>query len=341
MNMKNELSGIFYVQGNLIDEFFKIPEKVYKNDPVYVPEDRRELENKIFGKTNNWIYKPYIFMKKEGVARAVIIIPDDQQGWIGYFECLENHQNEGSQLLKFCVNRLVEKGIKKIYAPKADNVLVGLLVKRFDLPHMILSSHNPPYYQNIFKGIGFKKFNRLLSFYHNRKTIEKFKFKSNDEIRIRQFNPENIEGEAKIFNELNKQIFAGNNDYVPRTLHEEMQLLQSFRSIIDPEFILIAEYGMRPVGFIIALPDANQLKKGKEIDAVRIISIGIIPEMRRKHVGMSLAKTLIENVVKHEKYKYGEASFILNSNLPSKLLAMKFRAKPGREFELYYYPINL
>lgn len=317
------------------DDFFSITKKVYVEDPIYVPENTEMIAQQLFA-DNSHVGAFVAYITDQPVARAATIIATDNQGWIGYFECLKSSEQVGVQLLKYCVAVLQQAGVNLIDAPKASNLFVGLLIKRFNLPHSVLSPHNPPYYKKIFKKAGFKKKEKTFAFYFTRETISMRKFPINSSITTRTFDPSNLEREAEIFHSINMQVFANSYNYVVRTLNEEKQLIKSLMQIIDPNLVIIAEdENKNAVGMLIALPDVNQQLKKEEITQIRIISIAVVPSMHKQRVATTMGLHLRENALKNPKYKYAEASFIFETNIPSKILAMKFNAKPGREFMLY------
>ncbi len=310
--------------------FFSLAIDIYSDDNIWMGEDRENIA-RLFDKKN---YYPIIVMDGEVLARAIAIYNDNKIAWIAMFEC--KTKDAGILVLNKCEDILRELGTEVIVGPKLDNLQLGLLIKGYKYPQSILSNYNPKYYARVFKKAGYKIKFRTYAFYLTRKSIKKFKFQINDEIVTREFDPDNLEREIHIFNNLNKQIFSGTNDYVDRTIEEERELIISLLPIIDPRLIVIAEdKNNNPIGFIIALPDANQMRKEGKIDRLRIISIGVVPEWQRKKVGAHLGAHLYDNVIVMENYQYAEASFILERNLPSQLLARKFNAKVGRTFALF------
>ncbi|MCY3410416.1 MAG: GNAT family N-acetyltransferase [Candidatus Heimdallarchaeota archaeon] len=318
--------------------FFDLPQVIYSNDPIWMGENSDEITRYIKQSKSVVLIaveQTVIYARVICILNNKAIVDGKQQGWLGYFECLKNQQKAGKELLDAACMYLKQNDFETVVGPKLDNLRLGLQIKGFNHPQSILSNYNPKYYQKIFKKAGFKIAFRTYAFYLTRKIIQKFNFEMRNDIVTREFKIDDLENEIKIFASLNQQIFAGNNDYVPRTFEEERQLVHSLLPIIDPKLIIIAEHENKPIGMIVSILDANQKKKEGKIDRLRIISIGVLPEWHRKKVGAMLGAHLMRNGMPMENLQYAEASFILDHNIPSQLLAKRFNARVGRTFALF------
>jgi hypothetical protein len=321
--------------------FFQLPMEVYKDDPVWVPENNAAM--KIFPDSEAGILRtPLLAMEADkAVARLVCIshpkaLGDDgkRQGWIGYFEALDGHIHHVRQLLKKAEAILAATGAESVVAPKTDNHAMGFLLKGFHLPQTVMTAHNPPYYPALFKSAGYDVKSKAVSFYYRRKNF-RIPQLTVPGIRTRELDRENLTAEIKHFNRLQNAIFSEISGYLPRTPAEDEELISSLLPYLDSELVIFAEAeaGL-PVGILLCLPDINQAIKGEKITRVRIISIGLLPGWERKGVGKAMGYHLMQNLLRKTDYDEAEASWILNRNLPPQLLALKFGARPGREFGL-------
>lgn len=318
---------------SFISDFLKLTSKIYQNDNQWMGEDEERVTNFIKAKENDAFL---LFLNEHVVARILIITQSSyDQAWFHYFECIEEYKDKCMILLDRVEEILKSQGIVEVLGPKLNNLELGLLIKGFNFPQSILSSHNPPYYAKIFKKAGYKVYQKTFAFYFTRKSVRKFNFVKNEDVSIRQFDTDNLDREIEIFHYLNVNIFQGQNDYITRSLEEERELVMSLLPLLDPRLVLIAQDSeKKPIGMIVALPDANQLRIEGKISRARIISIAVLPEWHRKKVGSQLAEQLYNNLMSFDNYQYAEASFILESNIASQLLAMRFNAKKGRVFSL-------
>ena len=129
-------------------------------------------------------------------------------------------------------------------------------------------------------------------------------------------------------------IFTGRNGYVPRTIEEDWEMIESALPFIDDELIIIAEDEKgNVIGMLICLPDLYQTLKGQPLNRARVVSIGVLPGWERKGVGALMSSHLMENLIR-KGYQMAEGSWIFESNILPQNLAKRFNSQPGREFLL-------
>ncbi len=333
---------------NLEDEnlkhFFNLPSEIYKNDPIWFPENPEEIKKQFNFSTNKTEIRtwPIIALNENDkpLARAVAILhpkakdkKNNKIGWICYIEVLEGEFVSLKSILDYCAEIFRIENVKEIILPKLDNRYFGLLVNGFDKPHTLLTSHNPDYYFKYLKKYGFKVYLNITSIIYTRETYLEKKYEV-DGVKIRTFNRANLEKEIAIYHYLTNKIFGKRYDYIPRTLEENTAYVKAFLPLMDDELVIIAETDSgEPIGFIICAPDYYQKVKEGKIDRARIISIGTLPSSHKKNIASAMSSVLMENLLK-KNYQYVEGSIIMKTNLPPQLLAKRFGGKPGREFVL-------
>ena len=326
-----------------IGQFLEVSSRVYRDDPVWAPESEngfldRFRASRVEGSTEMW---PVVALENGvPVARAVAIHVSEAvdetgrpQGWIGFFEVLRGHRVAARRVLSRCEERLRAAGIESILAPKADNQLFGLLIDGFELPHMVLTNHNPPYYLEVFQECGYQICTRILTVIFNRETYRPFHV-AVPGFTTRELDRQNLAREVRIFNQLQGVIFADRPGYVPRTLDEDRGIVQSFLPFLEENLVIIAESNEgAPVGLAVCVPDVYQALRGQTIDRVRLMTIGVIPDLRRRGIGVAMCSHLMRNLLRTE-YQMLEAGGILESNVVPQNLAKRFGARRGREFAL-------
>ena len=225
------------------------------------------------------------------------------------------------------------EGAHSILAPKVDSLLVGLQTGGFELPQTILTNHNPPYYPGILQHCGYEKYYKMHTFYFTRESVSKLQIDIPG-FKTRELDRSKLTQEIVMFNKLQNSIFGQRDGYIPRTLEEDQEMIKSFIDFMDNELVIIAEDSeSTPVGLLICLPDVYQSYKGQRLDRARILSIGVVPALNKKGIGVAMGSHLMRNLLK-KGYQTAEASWILESNrLPSNL-AKRFNAGSGREFTL-------
>lgn len=333
---------------NLEDEnlnhFFSLPSEIYKNDPIWFPENPEEIKKRFnFSTDENEIRTwPLIALNDKGepLARAVAILhpkakdkKNNKIGWISYIEVKEGEYQLLKSILDHCIEILRNENVKEIVLPKLDNQYFGLLIKGFDKPQTLLTTHNPDYYYKYLKKYGFRVYLNITSVIYTRETYIEKKFKVKG-VKIRTFDRANLEKEIAIYHNLTNKVFGNSYDYIPRTLEENTAYVNSFLPLLDDELVIIAEMDSgEPIGFLICAPDYYQKMKEGKIDRARIISIGILPEYHKRNIASAMSSLLMKNLLK-KNYQYAEGSIIMKTNLPPQLLAKRFGGKLGREFVL-------
>ncbi|MHA1558014.1 MAG: hypothetical protein ACTSPM_13910 [Candidatus Heimdallarchaeota archaeon] len=335
---------ILNLEDKNLNHFFNLPLEIYKNDPIWFRENLEEIKKQLnFSTDKNEIRTwPLIVMdeKDEPLARALAILHpkaidknNKKIGWISFIEVKEGEYSSLKLILDYCVDVFRNENVNEIVLPKLDNQYFGLLVKGFDKPQTLLTSHNPDYYFKYLKKYGFKVSLNITSVIYTRDTYIEKKFEV-EGVKIRTFDRANLEKEIAIYHSLTNKIFGNSYDYIPRTLEENTAYVKSFLPLLDDELVIIAELDSgEPIGFLICAPDYYQQMKEGKIDRARIISIGILPKKHKRNIASAMSSVLMKNLLK-KNYQYVEGSIIMKTNLPPQLLAKRFGGKPGREFVL-------
>jgi hypothetical protein len=325
-----------------MNQFLEVGTKVYENDPVWVRQSEDIFLQKFKAAKSQQRIRIWPFIAIENgspIARGAAIfdkrVQDESarpQGWIGFFESLRDHQEAATTVLQRCEDRLRMAGVKSVLAPKVDDMTLGLLIKGFGLPQTVLTNHNPPFYFEVFQQYGYQVKTRILTFYFTRETVKQRSTRRTT-FRTREVSRSNFSKEVLILNKLHNSIFGNRDGRALRTLEEYQELVQSFISFLDNELVIVAEDSRGdPVGILICLPDVYQSFKGEKIDRARIVSIGVLPGVR-KGVGGLMGIHLMANLLK-KGYQIAEGSWILKNNIPPQVLAKRFGATPGKEFVL-------
>jgi GNAT superfamily N-acetyltransferase len=138
---------------------------------------------------------------------------------------------------------------------------------------------------------------------------------------------------------------------------EEMDLMAyELKQVIDPEFVLFAEKDGEAVGFALAVPDINQafkagnaippgpknlptaimnlMTKKKQINQLRIIILGVMPEYQGKGIDALLYREIMERAVRRGIQR-GEASWVLEDNTMMNRAAEMMQASAYKKYRIY------
>ena len=287
----------------------------------------------------------------------------EKTGFFGFWECV-NDQAVADKLLNAAADYLGSQGMDRMRGPASfsSNEECALLVEGFDSHPVLMMPYNPPYYIDLLEGFGCKKAMDLLA-YNLKRTAMSERVERGAKllekrlsITIRPFNKKEYWEEAKRILEVYNQAWAKNWGFVPWTEREFFHLAKSMKTMADLDMIFIAEDGDRPVGFSLALPDANQalrhikgritpwallklLYYSRKINAVRILVMGVIKEYRNRGID-TLFYYNSGKTATVKGYHSGEISWILESNVEMNRAAEKMGAEIYKRYRLYDYPLS-
>jgi hypothetical protein len=318
------------------DRFIKLPWKIYKGDPNWVPPlllDKKTFldpgKNPFFKSAR---VKLYLACDDAGrdVGRIAAIVSDnhlkihnDDAGFFGLFESV-NDSGVAGLLFKTAGDFLRSQGMRIMRGPLSMNINdeFGLLVNGFDSPPVALMPYNPPYYETLIEGCGLKKEIDWFAYYlenHDGKVPERLR-KGSELARkrygftIRTANMKRYDEEVENIHQIYNRAWEKNWGAVPFTDEEFLHLAKDLKMIAVPELVLFAEVDGKTVGVSLALPDINQalihIKNGRllpfgifkllwykrKIDMLRLVIMGVLKEYR--HMG-------IEACFIHDTYQAG------------------------------------
>jgi hypothetical protein len=322
--------------------FRELAQHVYARDPVWVPQSEAAIDLTLASAGSSFVQPLLCFRGDVPLARAVAILNPGAVngegrpvGYIGFFECLPDEPAAGVAVLRAAEGSLRAHGAVAVQAPRVDNLLMGLVVERFDQPQTVLTTHNPPYYAAILREAGYQIRENLLTYVFDQTSAVDFPLVLPG-FQTRTFDRRHLEDEVRIFHILQREIFADHPGWVPRTLAEDGQMISGLLPILDDDLVIIAEDATkRAVGLLVCLPDVYQAARGVPVDRARAISVGVVRPLVRKGLGVLMGLHLARNL-RAKGYQTLEASWIREDNrAPQKMLMRRFGARPGRWFALF------
>ncbi len=270
------------VDKKTVDEFHKVPEKIYSGDSNYIPTLRIMIENTFdpgknprfeIGNARRWI------LKKDGkyIGRIAAFYDanyasgyEQPTGCCGFFECI-NNKEAAVLLFDTAKNWLLESGMEAMDGPVNfdENFFYwGLLTDGFK-PQTFGMPYNPAYYRDLFEAYGFKTYYKQYSYslditnpdlperfwkiagWVAQKpgyTFEHFTFKNQDKF-------------ISDFIEIHRKAWGGHGNYKPIDSQLLKELLRNAKIIIDEEFIWYVYHNGRPIAFFMQILDLNQILK--------------------------------------------------------------------------------
>lgn len=266
-----------------VNQFLKLPWKIYKKDKCWVPPLLNDLKNSLDPVKNPTLQKIehelfLVLMDGKPVGRIYAGIDTNlnqkkniNMAFFSLFECINNYE-VAKLLFDTAFNWSKQSGADFVCGPVAvtgadGDENKGLLVNCFDKPPVIMNSYNPAYYMDLMEKYGFVKDYDVFAYYLDKEVL--FKKDPSKVIeyaqkrygfRVDTLNLKDLENEIKALKHVMDIAMPEEwPDLVPPTLEEVREIAKKLVDLADPALLPIARRGDEAIGFAIALPDYNQV----------------------------------------------------------------------------------
>ncbi len=215
--------------------------------------------------------------------RTTPVLQGQTLGYIGHYAAV--HQQAALTLLEEAKSLLRDRGCVLAVGPIDGNTWRNY---RFvtDIgtePAFFLEPSNPLEWPDHFKRAGFNTLaeyysaiNRDLSYSDPR--IDRAEKRLRDQaIEIRAFRPEAFLDELKKIYEISICSFSANFLYTPLDETSFLAQYEVIQSLIDPRLVFIAEQHGKPAGYVFAIPDHAQKKRGEPLDSAIVKTVAVLP----------------------------------------------------------------
>jgi GNAT superfamily N-acetyltransferase len=354
--------------------------QIYQGNPHWVAPLKNDLLKSFLGQdfTKKINCGPHTFFmvweNKTPLGRILVGINEKKNlkgnrksGYFGYLEMVNS-----SEVLKCLMDQAItwlqKQNIHTLVGPVCPDDDVegrGLLIEGFDSPPVLMNSYNPTYYQNLLEGYGFMKDTDFYAYYSNEITdlkakveklstfaMQKFRF------RIDQINLKLLDREIRDIIAIIDAIISDSREedngfeYANPPTYEELALeVKKFLPFLDQDLIYIARSGEKPIGFVFAFPDYNQVLRRmngslfpfgllkylwyrRKIKGIRGLAQYVIPEFRNKAVNAAIFKQILD-AAEQKKYEYIEGSLISENNIRSRRIFENAGIQPYKIYRVY------
>lgn len=357
-------------------DFLNLPWKLYRDDPFWVPPIRID-QLELVG------YRPHPFYRRNEIQTFVAYCGREvcgriaaihnrlhnehhreERGFWGFFECVED-QAVASALFEAVRQWFRQRHIEQLRGPTnpALHYGLGLLVEGFDSPPSFLLSYNPPYYQRLVEGCGFRKVQDLFAFYGHRDQLPAVTAKLGPvadqiieryHVRLRTLDRSRFREDVEAFVSIYNRALPDHWGFVPITPEEIHHIAKGLRWLIVPELAVGAEIDGRLVGVALALPDYNPrirqidgrlfpfgflrlLSNKQAIKKLRVMAVYVVPEYRLHGLGMVLLRALVPKALDWGTQE-AEFSWVAESNRLSRGALEKGGARRIKTYRVYDWP---
>ncbi|GAB4371637.1 MAG: GNAT family N-acetyltransferase [Calditrichia bacterium] len=354
-------------------QFIKFAWKVNKNDPHWVPPllvDRLKVldqkKNPFFKHSEAQYFLAY--RRNEIVGRIAAIdnkmhneFHNDKAGFFGFLEA-ENDPEVFRALLDTAKDWLKERGKDSMLGPMnpSTNDEIGILIDGFDTPPYFMMPHNPRYYPEIMEQLGYDKAKDVYAYYIDQSSVvisEKLQVISDSTakkhgVKIRSVQMENFDAELEKVRTVYNNAWARNWGFVPLTPEEIDFIAADFKRILDPNLVLIGEIDGNPIGFLLALPNYNEvfakipngklfptgwikfLTLRKKIKSMRVLTLGIVQKLQQSGLGALFYMEIIQRGI-NCGYQSAEMSWVLEDNDLMNRAARLLGGTPYKTYRIY------
>lgn len=337
-------------KSHVIRDFIRLPYRLYKDNPYWVPPLLSEEKRFLSKKYNPFLQKNpvvlYVCYKgKTPVGRIAGIINrehnayhKDNTAFFGFFEAI-NDDTVAEHLFQAVSQWVEEQGADKLRGPTnfTLNDVSAVLLDGFNESPFLMMPYNPAYYKELYKKNGFEIAMRFFAYEVTDDTIKFPNFLDklhkrlkNNDILIRNLDFNEFERDFKIVVDIFNQAWDENWGFTPISFEEALEEFRKVKVFAKQDLLLIAEHKGEPAGFAFALPDINQVLKSfkgrlfpfnwlkllwkiKKINRIRVVLMGVLKKHRNKGIDLMFYKKIVDNSTRH-RYHRAELSWILENN---------------------------
>jgi hypothetical protein len=366
-------------RGRFVDLVYRL----YAKDPHFVPPLRSEMLALISGiKGNPWFEHgraQFWLAEQGGVVVGRISAQVDElvlkhmgagTGHWGMFECIDE-KTVADALLDTAEAWLRDQGMTRAQGPFSLSIWdePGLLVEGFGQAPTVMMGHHLPYYRGFIEARGYAGIKDLHTW--GLKIEQPFPeivqrivaaSERNTRLVTRRVNKARFAEEAALILDILNDAWSTNWGFVPLTPAEIAHVGKKLKPIVYEDLIRIAEYDGVPVGFMISLPDINELTRdlggrlfpfgwakllwrlrAPKVKTIRVPLMGIRKELQGHRIASLMAFQMIEFIRRDAVPKFGasegEIGWILDDNGPMRSIADAIGSQVTRTYRVYEKPL--
>lgn len=263
--------------GRDLDAFVKLPFRLYRDDPNWVPPLLYREKQRFDPGKNKFLehadHQLFLARRNGDVVGRISAQVDhehnrfheERTGFFGFFES-EDDAETAAALFREAEVWLSERGMEAARGPLSFSINqeVGLLVEGFDKPPMIMMNHARPYYGRLIEGAGFAKAKDLYAWRYDTETVPPKarpaveELRNRPDIRIRNGDKSRFSDEIATILDVYNSAWSDNWGFVPVTDAEARRLGEEMLTIADTNLVIIVEIEGKPAGVVLAAPNINE-----------------------------------------------------------------------------------
>jgi hypothetical protein len=356
-----------------LKHFIDLPWKIYKDDPHWVAPLKMAVRDLLNQKKHPFYQTATVkaFLAYDGttpVGRIMAInnhsynkYQNTKIGFFGFYEAVDS-QEVANLLINTARDSLKEEGLTSIQGPMnpGTNYECGLLVDKYDDAPQVMMTYNPPYYHTHLQNLGFTKTMDLLAYSMDiTRPLPKIimdiadRTEKKSSVTFRSLDLKNWNQELDTMFDIYNSAWESNWGFVPMSKEEFYHTAKDLKAIVDPNMVQFAMVNGVNAGFILTLPDLNQVFKKipsgtlsplaiykiltakKRMTRARVITLGIKKEYRKLGLETLLYKYNQIAILKNPLIKFIEMSWILEHNLEMNKPLVRMAGEPYKRYRIY------
>jgi GNAT superfamily N-acetyltransferase len=370
------LKAVEITGGSHLTEFIRLPWRIYRKYPNWVPPLIKEVRRQLDPRRNPFF--EYGQVKLLAVAGsngkllgrvASVVNPEhhrfhmESMGFFGLFECIDSPE-VALTLFQEVKKHLFAHHCTDVIGPVnfTTNSESGILVEGFDRSPMVMCNYSPPYYGALLEGCGFEKSMDLFSYegkwdhaFPPKYSRVVSRISSNPAISLRCFSRQNAARDIAIIRDIYNSSFREVWGFVPMSVAEAEAMGAGLIPFMDEQLIWLAEHDRRPAGVILALPDVNEILKDlngrlfpfgmlrflgrrRHLRKIRVVVLAVLPEFRSIGIEALLIHKVHERVLR-KPYQGAEFSVVNENNKRMRSILTGFGFRVAHRYRLYRAPI--
>lgn len=357
-----------------VNRFLEVSYGIYRNDPHWVAPLLMDVR-KVFSEANPLFQHAEMQLwvatrNGRDVGRIAGIVDQNHNqtyqhcdAFFGFFEC-ENDAETSRQLFAAAFNWARQRGAKRVLGPMnpTTNDECGLLIDGFDSPPQLMMTYNPRYYETLVAAEGFAKAKDLLAFQlavagSPRERLERIAAKTrqrNPQFQFRAVTRKSLGDDLVKIKEVYNAAWQKNWGFVPMTDAEIDFLAARLKPLLVDGLVWLAETGGETAGFLLTLPDYNEVIKplggrlltpkilgllpyvlGRKLPLnCRVVTLGVKEEHRNRGIEAVMLAECLTTCLRLG-FKEAEASWVLEDNILMRRLLEPFGGKVYKTYRIY------
>ncbi|MDO3128020.1 N-acetyltransferase [Mycobacteroides abscessus subsp. bolletii] len=356
-------------------QFIAMPWHIYGGDPRWRPTLRRVMQAKMNSKHNPLHGEVQVenFVAYRGgspvgrISAAIDSAYVQRYGECAFFGFFESEDDESiaGALLGEAERWAARRGVTKMVGPFSytSREEVGLLVSGYDRPPALMQPYNPRYYPALVEASGYrKKFDTASYRWHldgsqdvRQRLVRRADAVMRDQgVTVRSVRMRHYTEELEVLRGLYNDSFAHHPENVPLSREVFSGMAAEMRPLIDPNIVRIVESEGTPVGFLLMLPDVNEIagRSGRltpalltrlaarrdgrirGIDTAVVVLIGAVQTQFGAGIGRVLAGEIVRTIT-GSGYSSVATTWVHEDNVWSNSLTAQMKTDPEKIHRVY------